>query len=272
MPALVTPFAEDGAIDEDAHRHNLSALTAQGAGGFVTAGSTGQGPYLLPGERQQLVTAAREELGSEAYLVCGVQAESMVQAKQQVSEAADGDADAALVMTPTTLIRGQEEPLTVFYGDLADAAPLPLLLYSVPATTGYQLPLEVASELADHPNIIGMKDSGAGPERVPPLGPAIAAGFLVLAGSSRAVNGFASQGAHGAITASANYAYRLVLDALVDQAAQDRLTTLAAAVERHGLAGTYAAAAAAGLRVGTMRSPLQPLNGADLDQITKLVG
>lgn len=263
LPALVTPFAGDGAIDEDAHRHNLTTMAGNGVEGFIIAGSTGHGPYLVPGERGVLTRVARETLGAEVYLSCGVQAESIAQAMQQIGEAESGGADTALVMTPTTLIRGNHDKVAAFYERLADASPLPLFMYSVPATTGYQLPIETAAELAKHPNIVGLKDSGAEANRVVPLADAIAGGFIAMAGSSNVVNEFLLHGAHGAITASGNYAAELVSEALDNEYAQEQLTHLAAAVERFGLAGTYAAAEATGLIPGAMRAPLQPLEGPE---------
>ncbi|MFB3049313.1 MAG: dihydrodipicolinate synthase family protein [Acidimicrobiia bacterium] len=271
VPALITPFGDDGTIDTDAHRHNLTTLAGRGVEGFVLSGSTGQGPYLMPGERKTLISTARRALGAEPYLLCGVQAESVAQALAQGDEAAEGGADAMLVMTPTTLIRGDHEAVARFYRLLGDRAPLPVFLYSVPATTGYQIPVEVTIDLASHSNIAGIKDSGADADRVPPLAAAIEDGFVVMAGSSRVVNEFMLNGAHGAITSSANYAFDLIVDAVTDDAAQQRLSGLATAVEKFGLAGTYAAAEDTGLIAGAMRLPLQPLDGVDRTAVADLV-
>ena len=268
LVALITPFDAGGAVDDDAHRHNLEVLTELGVEGLVMGGSTGQGPYLLPGERNLLIAIGRKALGPDPFFLCGIQAESVDQATAQIGEAADGGADAVLVMTPTTLVRGNDDLVALFYRVLADGSPLPIFLYSVPATTGYQLPVEIAADLATHPNVAGMKDSGGDTERIPGL--IGAAGFPVLAGSSRAVHESVANGAHGAITASANYAYQLVVEALHNRAAQQQLTRLAAAVERCGLAGTYAAAEATGLSAGTMRLPLEPLDEDDRAVVTAL--
>ena len=270
LPALITPFDPDGAIDEDAHRHNLTAMTGRGIEGFLIAGSTGHGPYLLPGERSTLVGVGRDALGREAFLLCGIQAESLAQAMQQLAEAEGAGADAALVMTPTTLIRGNDERVAFFYNQLADASPLQVFLYSVPGTTGYQLPIETIVELTVHHNIAGLKDSGAEANRVVPLEAAIEDGFVVMAGSSKVVNEFVLHGAHGAITAAGNYADDLVLEALDNEYAQERLTHLTDAVQRFGLAGTYAAAEATGLIPGSMRLPLQPLDGPELAAVNAL--
>ena len=83
LPALITPFASDGSIDDEGFRNNVSKLAAAGVEGFVLAGSTGHGPYLLDGERRRLVAAGREALGTGSFLVCGIQSESVPQALAQ---------------------------------------------------------------------------------------------------------------------------------------------------------------------------------------------
>ena len=270
LPALITPFSAEGAIDEEAHAKNLTTMAGNGVEGFVIAGSTGQGPYLLPGERETLMGIGRDTLGPEAFLLCGIQAESLAQAVEQIAEAERTGSDAVLVMTPTTLIRGNDEKVASFYDRLAESLSLPVFLYSVPATTAYQLPIETVVDLAVHPNIVGLKDSGAEANRVVPLTGAIDDGFVVLAGSSRVVNEFVLHGAHGAITAAGNYANNLVAEALDNEYAQERLTHLSDAVQRFGLAGTYAAAEATGLTAGAMRLPLQPLEGPERATVNAL--
>jgi hypothetical protein len=76
IPALVTPFGHRGDLDLNAHRHNLSLLWSRGVRGFLRGGSNGEGPYLEPGGRHALATAAREAL-PEAFLLAGVAAESI---------------------------------------------------------------------------------------------------------------------------------------------------------------------------------------------------
>ena len=256
MAALITPFDEHGSIDEAAHRHNLSQLTEWGLSGFLIGGSTGQGPYLEPGERGVLTATARDELGPSAFLLTGVSAQSVRQAAGQIAEAADGGADAVLVTTPTVLLRKNAELVESFYGLVADLSPLPLFCYSVPAVTGYELPIESAAAICAHPNIVGIKDSGGDPNRIGPILRRIGEGHYFFVGASRIVQEAFALGAYGSITASGNYAPELAAAARDDADAQDRLSSIASNVEWHGLAGTYAAAEMVGLRPGTMRPPL----------------
>lgn len=271
MPALVTPFDAEGDVDIDAHRFNLRTLTEQGIEGFLIGGSTGEGPYLEVGERRQLVDAARDELGDKPFIACGVSVESLRAAVIACAEANEAGADAVLVMTPTSLARGRHEWVRRFYEALDDAVVLPLMLYSVPSVTDYDLPVDVASTLAGRPGVVGMKDSGGEPVRAQQITAAVSGEFFLFAGASRALSLSVAGGAHGGITSSANYAPGLVRDVVgharkgVDKAeeVQERLTGLTVLVEARGLAGVKLAAEVAGLRPGFPRAPVWPLEGEE---------
>jgi 4-hydroxy-2-oxoglutarate aldolase len=268
MPALITPFDRAGEIDLGAHRHNLGLLTEKGVRGFLLAGSTGEGPYLEPGERYLVVHAARKALGRRAHLICGVTAETTRLGLRLVSEAVDAGADAVLVMTPTTLVRSRIQYVESFYVALADAATVPLYLYTVPAVTAFSLPEASITRLAAHPNIVGVKDSSGDPLRMQRLRPTVSDEFELFTGSSQAMSLAMAAGAYGAITASTNYlpelAMRIVRGArrnpVETRALQTQLSTVAAAVETHGIPGVKVAAEAAGLRAGFPRLPLEPLS------------
>jgi dihydrodipicolinate synthase/N-acetylneuraminate lyase len=261
MPAIITPFAPDGDLDVAAHAHNVAVLAAAGIEGFVIGGSNGEGPYLEAGERRALAESTRRA-APNAYVLVGLAAESLRAAASMATEAADGGADAVLGMTPTTLVRHRPDLVAGYYRDLAEASPLPVFLYSVPRVTAYDLPLDVAADLASHANIAGIKDSSGDLERATSLA-STPASFLVFVGSSAIATSGIAAGAHGAITASANYAAHLVLGVATaarrggDEAAQMRLGALAAAVEAHGVPGVKYAAGRLGLRPGSARLPLR---------------
>ncbi len=277
MPALITPFDGAGEVDAEAHRHNLGALQEMGVQGYLIAGSTGEGPYLDPGERELLLSAARDELGDDPFLICGVAGQSLRQASREVAEAQAGGADAALVLTPASLIRGNDAAVHGFFDDLAGSAPLPILLYAFPRPTGYELPVEVAAELLNHSNIVGMKDSGGQPLRFQQIAPPD--DTYLFAGASRALSLSMAAGGHGAITASGNYAPSLVRDVVGTARksqkkaadAQESLTGLTRVVESRGLPGTKIAAEVAGLRPGLMRRPLRPLPDQEAEQLRRSI-
>lgn len=267
MPALISPFDRAGEIDLAAHRHNLGILSEKGIKGFLLAGSTGEGPYLEPGERYPLVSAARKTLGRRATVICGVAAETTRLALRLIAEAVDGGADAVLVMTPTTLVRGRIQYVESYYLAVADASPVPVYLYTVPAVTAFSLPEASITRLATHPNIVGIKDSSGDPLRMQRLLPTVPPEFELFTGSSQALSQALGAGAYGAITASTNYlpelAQRIVRSArrnpVETRALQAQLSAIAIEVESHGIPGVKVAAEIAGLRAGLPRLPLEPL-------------
>jgi dihydrodipicolinate synthase/N-acetylneuraminate lyase len=265
MAALITPFTRDGELDLRAHARNVGLMRDRGIEGVLIGGSTGEGPYLEPGERERLVATAREA-ASRAFLLCGIHAESVRGAVAGMVEAERGGADAALVVTPTTLVRRRPDLIEGFFADVAAAAPLPVVLYSVPQVTGVDLAEASVAALAPVEGIVGMKDSGGDPLRAGRLA-AIADDFDVLVGSTAAVTLAIGSGAYGAITASANYAPRLVRDTVIAarrsvrsaEVMQARLSKVAAAIEAHGIAAVKYAAGRAGLTAGHPRRPLRPV-------------
>jgi 4-hydroxy-2-oxoglutarate aldolase len=270
ITALITPFSDVGDLDPAAHAYNLALQWDRGVRGFLIAGSTGEGPYLEPGERRILVETARRAL-PEAYLVAGVAAESLRLARLQAAEAGDGGADALLVLSPTSLARGDTDAMARFFADLAEVTPRPLLLYSVPKYAADEIPVEVAAGAAGLPGILGMKDSGGDPRRIAALAAATPPAFLLFTGSSTALATSIQAGAYGAITASGNYAPGLVgraVGAGSGDAATEALASLAAAVEAYGIPGIKAAAEATGLVAGPPRRPLVPLDGEARARIT----
>lgn len=260
MPALITALDERGEIDGDAQEHNTSVAVANGAAGVLLAGSTGQGPYLEPGERKHLTAITKSSFPNLA-IVCGIFAESDRQAMSQIREAEQGGADAVLVVTPVTLIRDRHDLVVDFFGRIADASPLPVLLYSVPGVTGYALPISSVTALANHPNIVGMKDSGGDATRMRKIVELLNNGFVVYCGASRSLVDFSANGAYGAITASANYAFSLVDAAGAGGVeAQRALTDLTTIIEQERLPGTLCAASLAGMVPGRARLPLRSLS------------
>jgi dihydrodipicolinate synthase/N-acetylneuraminate lyase len=267
IPALITPFDRRGVVDLGAHRHNVALLWERGIRGFLIAGSTGEGPYLEPGERRLLVAAAREA-APRAFLMCGLAAESLRTGRGQAEEASDGGADAVLALSPTTLVRGRDGLVAGYFTDVATASPLPVFLYSHPRLTAYEVPLPIISSLSTHDNVVGMKDSGGRPVRAAAIVAAAADGFVLYAGATPALTLSIAAGGHGAITASTNYAAELVIDVVAAarrsarsaRDSQHRLTTLAQQVEAAGIGAIKAAAELRGLQAGPPRRPLRTVS------------
>ncbi len=276
MPALITPFGLRGELDIKAHTQNMRVLADRGIEGFLVGGSTGEGPYLEPGERARLIKAGRRR---KTHFMAGVAAETTRAALALAAEVIEAGADSLLVMTPTTLARGREDAMVRHYKAVADMSKIPVFLYSVPNVTGYSLPVETIWRLARHENIVGMKDSSGDVVRLQAIVDATPSDFLLYTGSTRSVAAAAAVGCWGAITNSGNYAPDLVL-ATLEAALEDlprarrlqkRLSSLSANVEAHGVPGVKAAAKAAGLEPGYPRAPLVRLSRGAETSIAKLV-
>lgn len=276
LPALITPFTQRGEIDRQAHIKNVRALAEIGVDGFLIGGSNGEGPYLESGERGALVNAIRRR---KTHVMVGVSGESTRAAIAQVDEATDAGADTLLVTTPTALARNRDDAILRFYRAVADHSKIPVLIYSVPAVTGYSIPIDLAAKIARHQNVIGVKDSSGDVVRLQALANNTPSGFFVYCGASRAITGGMAVGCHGAITATGNYATRLVMTTVQKakessasaRRIQKRLTELSAAVEAHGVPGVKAAAKATGLEPGYPRAPLQRLPRGIETSIAKLM-
>ncbi len=272
IPALITALDENEEIDRDGHVANVGRAVDGDARGILIGGSTGQGPYLEPGERRALVAVTRAAF-PDLVILSSIFAESHRQAVQQIEEAADAGADGLLVVTPTTLVRSRREWVVDYFEAVADTSPLPVFLYSVPAVTGYELPCESVAELAGHHNIAGMKDSGGDVTRLDAIASIMDDSFIVYAGNSRVLSESVASGAHGAITASSNYAFADVVGAIEGYTeAQERLRRLVGTIEPFGVPGTTFAASLAGMRSGPLRRPLPPLDAAAQEAIRAVLG
>lgn len=167
FPAVTTPFYPDGRVYYKKIEHNIDRYSRTPVAGMVILGSTGEAVMLSDEERREVLQASAEAAAPEKVLIAGTGSESVVETLKLTEHAARLKYDVALVRTPH-FYRPQMKPdaLLAFYRTVADRSPLPVLLYTVPPYTAYDLPLEVIIELAEHPNIIGIKESSGNVEKV----------------------------------------------------------------------------------------------------------
>ena len=167
FPAATTPFYPDGAVYYKKIEHNIDRYSRTPIAGLVILGSTGEAVMLSDEERREVLRTSVEAAVPEKVLIAGTGAESVVETLRLTEYAARLKYDVALVRTPH-FYRPQMKPeaLLAFYRMVADRSPLPVLLYTVPPFTAYDLPLEVIIELSEHPNIIGIKESSGNIEKV----------------------------------------------------------------------------------------------------------
>jgi dihydrodipicolinate synthase/N-acetylneuraminate lyase len=167
FPAITTPFYFDGRLYPKKLEHNVDRYSRTPIAGMVVLGSTGEAVMLSEAEQREVLRVAAEVGAPEKVLIAGVGLESAIETLRLAEYAAMLEYDAALVRTPH-YYRPQMKPenLLAFYRFVADRSPLPVLLYSVPPFTAYDLPAEIVAELAEHPNIIGIKESSGSVDKI----------------------------------------------------------------------------------------------------------
>jgi 4-hydroxy-2-oxoglutarate aldolase len=167
FPPITTPFYPDGNVYFKKIEHNVERYSKTPAAGLVVLGSTGEAVMLSDEERREVLKVAREAAAPSKVLIAGTGIESAVETLRLTEYAAGLGYDAALVRTPHFYKKLMQPPnLLAFYRTVADRSPLPVLIYNVPPFTGYDMPADLVIELAGHPNIIGIKESGGDVEKV----------------------------------------------------------------------------------------------------------
>src|SRR5438067_153617 len=161
FPAITTPFYPDGRVYLRKLEHNVDRYSKTPIAGMVVLGSTGEPVMLSDEERRNVLRVAAEFAAQEKVLIAGVGSESVVETVKMCEFAASLGYDVALVRTPF-FYKPSLKPEVVlnFFRTVADRSPLPVLIYNVPVFTGYDLPIELVAQLAEHRNIIGIKESG----------------------------------------------------------------------------------------------------------------
>jgi len=170
FPAMTTPYYPDGRLYLRKLEHNVERYSRTVAAGLVVLGSTGEAVMLSDDETHEVLHTAAHSAAPDKVLLAGVGRESLRETLRLAEYAADQQYDAVLARTPH-FYGPQMQPLELltYYRSLADHSPLPVVLYSIPRFTHLELPVEVVAELAEHPNIIAIKDSSGNVERLAAL-------------------------------------------------------------------------------------------------------
>ena len=160
LPPITTPFYADGNVYFKKLEHNVERYSKTPVAGIVVLGSTGESIMLNDQERRDVLRSAREHAAPEKVLAAGTGIESAAETLHLTEYAASIGYDVAMVRTPHYYKR-QMLPanMLAFYRTVADRSPLPVIIYNFPQATGYDIPADVVIELAEHPNLIGIKES-----------------------------------------------------------------------------------------------------------------
>ncbi len=269
-PALTTPFAADGSVSLADLKYNIERYNSTGLAGFVVLGSTGESVLLSRNEMDEVFTAVRDAAGQGKRLIAGTGAESTQDTIERTKRAAELGYQLALVKTPHYYKPAYKpEVLIAHYRRVADASPIPVLLYSVPIFTGVTLEAPEVGALAEHPNIVGIKESSGHVMRVAEIVSACPQDFQVLTGSAGTMLAGLTVGAKGAILALGSALpemcvdlYDLYRNGEIDKARalQNQLLRASKVIQsEHAIAGIKFAMDQRGYHGGIPRPPLVPL-------------
>lgn len=209
FPPIPTPFDSDGKILHDKLKANLARWNETGLHGYVVLGSNGEFVMLNESEKAAVWETARAAIPRDKLFFAGAGAESTQASIALARRAAELGADAVMIVTPH-YYKSQMNSQTLIhhYRVIADASPIPVILYTVPASTGIDLDAATVIQLAQHPNIIGIKDSGGNITKLGEIVRDVRAEFTVLAGSGGYFYPALCLGARGCVPALGNVAPR----------------------------------------------------------------
>ncbi len=282
LPPIPTPFDAEGRILPEQFRANLSRWLAAGLHGVVVLGSNGEYPFLNETEKCQVWETAREAIPTDKLFVAGTGGESTTATIHLTRRAAELGADAALVVTPHYYRSQMARPALVqHFRSIADASPVPIILYNVPANTNVDMDAATVLQLAEHENIAGLKDSSGNVVKLGEIIRSAPSRFAVLAGSGSFLFPALVLGAKGGVPALANVAprecvalFEAVLRGDYESARQLQLRLIPlnnAVTARWSVPGLKAALDMLGYYGGPPRPPLLSLGEQDRAALRKIM-
>jgi 4-hydroxy-2-oxoglutarate aldolase len=273
-----TPYRGD-AVALDRLKANLARWNETGLAGYVLLGSTGEFPLLSEGEKDAVLVAAREATPRDKLLIAGTGHDSTLLTIRQTKRAAEIGADAAIVITPHYFTRAFSPPAAQIrhYLAVAEASPIPIVIYNFPANTGINLEPDTVARIAEHPNVCGIKDSSGNIPQDAQIIHLTPKSFHVLVGSASALVPSLAIGSSGGILALAVIAAREYVEifTLARQGRWEEAKEIAARMiladrgvpGRYGIGGLKAALDLQGLYGGPCRAPLATPDGDAIEDI-----
>jgi len=200
----VTPFTSEGELDEEALRTCVQFWMNGGVSGLLSCGSNGEAQYLSREERRKVIETVADEANGKVLVIAGTGSMSTRETIQFTKDAKDLGVDAALVVTPYYFKLSSRE-MYEHYKAILETVDLPIILYSVPKFTGYDLDTTVISQLAhEYANVVGVKDSGGSIGRITEIIRLVGERISVLAGTADVTFPTLVLGGKGAVIAVAN--------------------------------------------------------------------
>jgi len=269
---VTTPFRGDE-VAPDGLRANFERWNETALAGYVVLGSTGEFPMLSEAERDGVLVTAREAIPRGKALIAGTGTNSTLHTIRQTRRAAEIGADAAIVITPHYFTKGFSQPAAQIrhYLAVADASPIPILIYNFPLNTGINLEADTVARIAQHPNVGGIKDSSGNIPQLAQIIDQTPKTFHALVGAASALVPGLAIGASGGILALGVVAAKEFCDvyalasagrwAEAREVASRMMPVDREVPGRHGIGGLKAALDLQGFFGGPCRSPLGTPDG-----------
>ena len=279
---IATVFTPENVIDWQAMEENISFYNKTSLAGLVVLGSNGEFALLSHQEKVELISFTREKLSAEKHLIAGTGCESAIETIELSKEAAAAGAEAALVITPW-YYKGSytEAVLAKHFETIADALPIPLMLYNMPRNTGINITAQLAIKLSGHDNIVGVKDSGGDIVQISNIIGNTPDDFAVFAGSGSFLMATILAGGSGGTLAIANVMpeqcvelFNLCNEGKIEEARRLQQTLMqpnAAVTSGFGIPGLKKALELIGLYGGAPRLPLLPLDEAGSTKLAQIL-
>ena len=210
IPALVTPFS-GGRVAEDTFAEFVEWQIAEGSNGLVPCGTTGEVATLTADEHRELIAHTVQIAKGRVPVIAGCGTYSTAASIERIRAAADVGADGALVVVPY-YNKPSQAGIAAHFTAIADASPLPIVVYNVPSRTVADISVETLAEIARHPKIVAVKDATGNLGRVSAQRLACGEEFIQLSGNDDMALGFNVMGGIGCISVTANVAPRLCSD------------------------------------------------------------
>ena len=210
IPALVTPFS-GGRVAEDTFADFVEWRITEGSNALVPCGTTGEVATLTADEHRELIAHTVQIAKGRVPVIAGCGTYSTVASIERIRAAADVGADAALVVVPY-YNKPSQAGLAAHFTAIADASPLPIVVYNVPSRTVADISVETLAQIAKHQRIVAVKDATGNLGRVSAQRLACGEDFIQLSGNDDMALGFNAMGGTGCISVTANVAPRLCSD------------------------------------------------------------
>ncbi|MFW6337371.1 MAG: 4-hydroxy-tetrahydrodipicolinate synthase [Alkalispirochaetaceae bacterium] len=203
--ALITPFKGDESIDEDALRSLVEAQIEAGITGLVPVGTTGESPTVTHEENLKVIEIVVDQAKGRVPVIAGTGSNSTAEAIQMTRKAKEIGADASLQVAPY-YNKPNQDGFYRHFTAIADAVDLPMVVYNIPGRTGKNIETETLMRLAEHPNIVAVKEASGSIPQIMEVAARKPEGFDLLSGDDNLAFSVVALGGSGVVSVASNAA------------------------------------------------------------------